>query len=131
MTQELNLHVIRGCTLVSPEIFSINEPVPANITYEQLEAGIADGTYTLKSLGDNTYLGLVRERPNTPLLAQLNITITDDRLVFSIPASVTSTWPNKQTTLFYDLFATDINTDVVTPVVHGKILVHAAITSEV
>lgn len=130
MSTEMNLVVTRGCTLKSGEIYSVNEPVPSNITYEQLMAGIADGTYTLKSLANKTYRGQVRDRANTAIKAELVFTTLGDKLVFTVPASVTETWINEAATFFYDVFETDTITEEVIQVVHGKITVNAAITIE-
>jgi hypothetical protein len=130
MKQQMNLSVKRGCTLESGKIFSVNESVPSNITYAQLMAGIEEGTYTLKSLAGKIYEGQVRERPNTPVLANLVFDTTEDFLTFSIPAAVTGTWPNDATTVFYDVFETDTNTGKVREVVYGNIQINAAITKE-
>jgi hypothetical protein len=130
MSRELNLTVTRGCTLKSPEIFSVNEAVPSNITYEQLMQGIEDGIYTLKSLEDKLHIGQVRERPNAEVKANLIFQTAGDILTFTIPADITVTWPNQGHTLFYDVFETDAVTGEVLRIIYGKILVIAALTIE-
>lgn len=131
MSRQLNLLVTRGCTLKSGEIFSVNESVPSNITYEQLEQGITNGTYTLRPLSGKEYTGQIRERANTGVLADLVFTVAENRMTFSVPASVTKTWENVDATFFYDVFETDISTGEVAVAVHGKIAVSAAITQEI
>lgn len=130
MKQEMNLSVKRGCTLKSGKLFSINESVPSNITYAQLMAGIAAGTYTLKSLAGKSYAGQVRERPNTAVLGELSFNTSGNYLTFTLPASVTASWPNNATTLFYDVLETDTATGHVREVAYGNIEVNAAITKE-
>lgn len=130
MRQEMNLTVKRGCTLESGKIFSINETVPANITYAQLMEGIENDDYTLVSLAGKTFQGQVRERPNTSVVGNLVFTVTDDMLTFTVPATVTAEWPNTGVTFFYDVFETTIATGVVREVAFGKINVMAAITKE-
>jgi hypothetical protein len=130
MAKQLDLVVKRGTTLQSPKIFSVNEPVPANISYAELMAGIEAETYTLKSLDGYTHVGHVRERPNTAIKAELVFDTTDDKLSWSIPASVTATWDNELTVLFYDVFRTHVSTGVVTTVAEGKITVNSSITAE-
>ena len=131
MTQKLDLTVKRGCTLQSGKLISVNEPVPKNITYAQLLAGIADDTYTLKSLADKTYSGQVRDRANATLRGQLVFDTTDDMLSFSLPASVTETWENKADTFYYDVIETDTVTNQVVSRVEGKISVVPTVTKEV
>jgi hypothetical protein len=130
MSREVDLTVERGCTLKSGSIFSVNEVVPKNITYAQLMAGITAGTYTKKSLANKTYAGQVRNRADGTLITNLVITVANNEMSYSIPASVTKTWPNKADTLFYDVHETDSTDGSVIPKVKGKISVMPSITSE-
>lgn len=128
MIKPITLKVIRGTSLTSGEYFSVNESVPNNITYAQLLAGIDLGTYTLKSLANKSYKGQVRDRANASLKAELIFTVANDRMKFSIPASVTKDWPNEAVTYFYDVFETDTVTGNIKAVAHGNIQVQPAIT---
>lgn len=131
MSREINFNLKRGCTLKSGEIFSINQTLPANITAEQLQTGIQNGIYTLKPLANKTYTGQVRERANSAVVAQLVFSVVNDKMTFSIPASITKVWPNKNDVYFYDVFETDAITGEVREVVNGKITLVQAITKEV
>jgi hypothetical protein len=128
MTRSIDITVKRGCTLQSGDIFSTNEVVPANITYAQLLAGIQLGTYTLKSLVNKTYRGQVRDRANGTLRANLVFTVANNKMSFSVPASITAAWPKDTTTMFYDVFETDTQTTRVREAAQGKVIIQPAIT---
>lgn len=128
MTKPIHITVKRGTTLVSGKYFSTNETVPANITYAELMAGIALGTYTLKPLANKSYKGQVRSIANGNVEADLVFSTEDDQMQFTIPALVTATWPNKAVTLFYDVHETDTDTGIVRTVAEGTIGVIPSIT---
>lgn len=130
MNRQTDLTVKRGCTLQSGKFFSVNEVVPKNITYAQLLAGIANSTYTKKSLENKTYKGQVRNLTNGVLAGDLVFEVVDDEMSFSLPASVTVTWPNVKGTFFYDVFETDTITNVVRLITEGKVNVIPAMTKE-
>lgn len=128
MVRPIKLKVIRGTTLVSGEYFSVNETVPPDISYAELLAGIGNDTYTLKSLGFKSYKGQVRDRANSALKAELQFSVANDRMKFSILNTVTETWENKAATFFYDVFETDLQTEIVKLAAHGTIEVIPAMT---
>lgn len=130
MPKPIHIEVKRGTTLQSGEYFSVNEVVPDGITYAQLLAGIADDTYTLRSLVNKTFKGQIRDRANAALKADLVFTVVDDKMKFSVPASVTETWPNNTATFFYDAIETDTVTGLVKVVAEGTIGVIPTITLE-
>ena len=130
MPKPIHIDVKRGTTLQSGEYFSVNEVVPDGITYAQLLAGIADATYTLRSLADKEYKGQIRDRANAALKADLVFTVVDDKMKFSVPASVTETWPNTTATFFYDAIETDTVTGLVKVAAEGTIGVIPTITLE-
>lgn len=130
MSREINFKLKRGCTLKSGEIFSVNEVIPVNITADQLQAGIENGTYTLRSLNNKIFKGQVRERANSAVIADIVFNTVNNKMTFTVPASVTKTWPNKNDTFFYDVFETDTSTGEVREVVYGKIVLVQAITKE-
>lgn len=128
MSREMNLVVKRGTTLKSGKIFSLNESIPADITYADLMAGIADGTYTKKSLTGKTYKGQVRDRAGATMRGELSFDTAGDVLTFSLPAATTLAWPTNIDTLFYDVLETTTATGVVLTKVYGKIKVEPTIT---
>lgn len=128
MTRQIDITVTRGCTLKSGKIFSVEETLPVGITYAELVLGITNGTYTKKSLAGKSYSGQIRERANAKHYGDLEFTVVDDELQFSLDASVTALWENEATTLFYDVFETDIASGEILPIIKGKILVEPAIT---
>lgn len=130
MPKPIHIEITRGTTLQSGEYFSVNEAVPENITYAQLLAGISLGTYTLKSLVGKTFKGQVRDMANAVLRADLVFSVTDNKMKFSIPYSVTSTWPNKPATFFYDVVETDISLNTSRICAQGSIGVLPSITLE-
>lgn len=130
MARVMDLRVKHGCTLQSGKIFAVNEVVPANITYEQLMAGIDDDIYTLVSLTGKTYRGQIRDRAGATLRADLVPLVENDILSFSVPASVVVTWPNESNTFFYDLFETDTVSGIVTLKAEGKVELIPSITQE-
>jgi len=130
MPKPIHIEVTRGTTLQSGEYFSVNEAVPDNITYAQLLAGITLGTYTLKSLVGKTFKGQVRDRANATLQADLVFSVTDNKMKFSVPFSITNTWPNKAVTFFYDVIETDTGASTSRIAAEGTIGVLPAITLE-
>lgn len=130
MPKPIHIEVKRGTTLQSGEYFSVNEVVPDGITYAQLLAGIANNTYTLRSLVNKTFKGQIRDRANASLKADLVFTVADNKMKFSVPASVTETWPNTAATFFYDALETDTVTGLVKVVAEGTIGVIPTITLE-
>lgn len=127
MARELNLTVKRGCTLISPKFFSINEALPPNITYQEILQGIDEGTYTLKSLLNKEYIGQVREGANRTVLADLHFIIEDNMMHFKVN---TTQFPNTKADLFYDVFEKDLATQEVLEKVHGRLTINSAITKE-
>lgn len=126
----MNITVKHGCGLQSGKIFSVNESVPRHVTYAQLMEGIADGTYTVKSLAGKTYAGQVRDAPNGTLLGELQFEIENNMLSFSLPSSVTVGWPNEPNTYFYDVQETTTATGNVLSKIEGNITVRPSITVE-
>lgn len=127
----MDLHVVRGTTLKSGKIYSINESVPSGITLEELTAGIADGTYTKKSLTGKTYQGEVRERAGAALRGTLVFDTTGDVLTFKLSAVTTKTWPKEVTTMFYNVLEITTATGEVEQKIAGKIHIEQSVTIEV
>lgn len=128
MAKPVHIDVTRGTTLVSGKYFSTNEPVPSNISYTELQAGIALGTYTLKSLANKEYKGQVRDRANAAIQAELVFVVEDDQMQFMVPNLITATWSNKTNTFFYDVHETDTVTGIVRVAAEGTIGVIPSIT---
>lgn len=130
MSRQLDITVTRGTTLKSGEIFSVEEPLPAGITYAALLEGIDAGDFTLKSLASMDYTGQIRDRANATWRAELVFSKTGDKLSFSVPANTTAQWPNESAVYKYDVIGTNNDTGVVSRVVWGNIIVEPSITNE-
>lgn len=130
MNNQMNIEVHWGSTLQSGKMFTTNEPLPPGISYQELMDGIADGTYSLKSLAGKTFKGQIRERANAVLKAELVISTDANMLSFSVPASIIKTWPNEKLTYYYDLYETETSTGIVKLRAQGQVNIKPAMTKE-
>ena len=133
----------RGATVTSPQFFEVEETLPEDITADCIKAGIQDGTYTPVKLSDYQYEGQLRKDYNTPNYYQLELEIHTETLedysydfeymTFTIPASETKNWDNKEHTLKFDILritpdGSGAGEDEVEVWVEGQIRVKPTIT---
>lgn len=100
-----NITSIRGDTIESKQFALFEEELPSRpMSTVELEAGIADGSYTPIDLSLYEIKGQVRATPQGTVVIELPIQITDGyKLSFTIPAETTEAFANENQSYGYDI----------------------------
>ncbi|MBE5156668.1 hypothetical protein HJ044_04860 [Vibrio parahaemolyticus] len=126
-----NITEIRGDTIFSPTWFILLEDLPPRITASEIEAGIADGTYTPVDLTAYEIKGQVRATPQGTVVINLPLVVTDGyKLSFTIPAETTAAFANENQSYGYDIQFRTIADGTVKTWIAGKITITADYTYE-
>ncbi|MBS9935781.1 hypothetical protein [Vibrio alginolyticus] len=121
-TIQHNITSIRGDTIFSPTWFILLEDLPPRITASEIEAGIADGTYTPVDLTAYEITGQVRATPQGTVVINLPLVVTDGyKLSFNIPAETTAAFTNENQSYGYDIQFKTIADGTVKTWIAGKL----------
>lgn len=116
-----NIKTIRGDTYKSPTWILTEEDIPPNISYQQFQEGITNGTYHPIDLSIYEITGQVRANPTGSVIINLPIVVNNGHeLSFTIPATTTEAFVNQRHVMGYDIQFKEIATGEVTTWLAGS-----------
>lgn len=129
MNNIYNIKMVRGDSFFSDKFMVLNETLPEYVTMEEIQAGLADGTYTAKDPSTLNVRGHVRAAVDDPVRFELPFHLSATDFYFEIKPEHTQNGSGEESWQFvYDVEITD--NGVVSTIAEGTLVITPDVTSD-